>query len=96
MWIRPYYERTIMTQPDELTINNRVTEKQKICMAFLSDKMEATAKMVGYAIEPATLNPTGKGARMLGRLRKMGFVMKLPELNAWRLTREGREYVTPR
>ena len=77
-------------------VNTNVTEKQKACIEFLSDKMEATAKMVGCAIEPRSLNPTGKGAVTLGRLRKMGFVMKLPELNAWRLTREGREYVATR
>lgn len=81
-------------------INNTVVDttlREKGALHFLSDKMEATAKMVGDAITNNTgLYGQRVGAIVLGQLRKKGLVMRLSELNAWRLTREGREYVKTR
>lgn len=79
------------------------SSKEEICLKFLSDKMEATANMVGIAIVEITNQPVGKyysghwysriGGTALGNLRKRNLVMRLPELNAWRLTKEGRELI---
>lgn len=67
---------------------------EQICLDYLSDKMEVTSTMLGRGINPHSKNPTGLGAAALGRLRRKGFVMRLPELNAWRLTKAGRELVS--
>ena len=70
--------------------------KEQIAMEYLSPRMEATAMMVGKAILEEYEGKVGSnyssvGAAILGRLRYLGLVYKLPELNAWRLTKEGRE-----
>ncbi len=83
-----------------------MTEKQLICLKYLSDKMEATARMVGEDIVYQIAHKAGmkvleypataarSGAVILGRLRYLGLVMRLPDLKAWRITREGREFLT--
>lgn len=73
-------------------------------MQFLSDKMEATAKMVGRAIVDITKQKPGPwqttyfysriGAMVLGRLCQKNMVMRIPKLNAWRLTTKGREWIS--
>lgn len=73
--------------------------KAQIAMEYLSPRMEATALMVGKAILAEYEGKVGGnyssvGASILGRLRYLGLVYKLPELNAWRLTKEGREKVS--
>ncbi len=74
-----------------------LTPREKICIAFLSNKMEATAKMVGVAICAKTKQEVWPGwefnigGPVLGNLRKKGLVMRLHDLRAWRLTADGRE-----
>jgi hypothetical protein len=69
--------------------------KDQQCLEFLSDKMEATARMVGeHLIGKHTSYATRCGAAILGRLREHGLVTRLPELNAWRNTKSGREHLT--
>lgn len=76
---------------------DKLSSKEKSCILFLSNKMEATAGMVGVAIANRLVSwPTRLGAGVLGSLHKKGYVMRLPELKAWRLTRKGREYVNKR
>lgn len=80
---------------------NKLSSKEDYCLRWLSDKMEATAFMVGRAIWDHGFNQGGSylpglGAAVLGSLRKKGLVMRLPELNAWRLSKEGRDYVSKR
>lgn len=71
-----------------------MTKKQKLCLNYLSDKMEANAAMIGEAIygSYSAYLPT-KGAAVAGHLVRKGLVMRIPELNAWRLTGKGREWV---
>lgn len=77
--------------------NNKLTSKEDACIHFLSNKMEATAGMVGVNIYNRLVrNPAHIGASVLGNLYKKGFVMRLPELCAWRLTKKGRDYVSKR
>jgi hypothetical protein len=76
---------------------NTLTERQRICLEYLSDKMEATAVMVGRVI-CVKLNDTWLSYQHVGvgaliALEKKGLVMRLPELRAWRLTKEGREWI---
>lgn len=69
--------------------------KDQIAMEYLSDKMEATAEMVGeHLVGKSKSYATRCGAAVLGRLRVQGLAMRLPELNAWRLTAEGRAKVS--
>lgn len=83
---------------------DKLSRKEGICLDFLSDKMEATSYMVGMGILRVTHTgfsfPEHKytylGSGVLGHLNKKGFVMRLPELKAWRLTRKGRDYVSKR
>lgn len=74
-----------------------MTPRQKVIIQYLSDKMEATAEMVGGALKEAGYDPLSHtyamGRSVLGVLKKKGLVMRLPELNAWRLTKEGRAYI---
>ncbi len=88
--------------PKEVSsICKSVTDMEKSCMKFLSNKMEATAHMVGCEIyrqfyEMAPTNFTHIGSGILSSLHRKGLVMRLPELKAWRLTKEGRQYVGAR
>lgn len=74
--------------------------KEQIALEYLKPRMEATAAMVGKAIieqysgGKIGSNYSSVGAAILGRLRYLGLVYRLPELNAWRLTREGRAKVS--
>ena len=77
-----------------------LTLREEECLKYLRNRMEATSTMVGNHIDEYCQlhsmhcggNTTGVGAWILGRLRKKGLVMRLPELKAWRLSKEGREY----
>lgn len=73
-----------------------MTPNKKAVLHFLSNKMEATAEMVGVGIYPDwwPLDSKRKGASaFLGQLKYLDMVMRLLELKAWRLTAKGREYV---
>lgn len=72
-----------------------MTPKKKKVLIFLSDKMEATAKMIGHhVIGKNRSHSTRSAAALLGFLREQDYVMRLPELKAWRLTAKGREWVS--
>ncbi len=72
-----------------------VTPMEDKAMRYLSDKMEVAAGMVGiHVYNRLVRNPTHIGASILSNLRKKGYVMRLPDLKSWRLTRQGREYVS--
>lgn len=83
---------------------DRLSRKEGLCLEFLSDKMEATSYMIGKGILRITHTgfsfPDHKyislGSGLLGHLHKKGFVIRIPELKAWRLTRKGRDYVSKR
>lgn len=68
--------------------------KTRSILKFLSTKMEVTTEMVGHHLygEHSSYS-TKSAAALLGRLREHDFVMRIPELKAWRLTKEGREYL---
>lgn len=97
----PRFTNRIILTEEQFYIEYEVamTEKESKALKYLSNKMEATSKMVGDAITVGDaigvrpLNPANCGARILGNLYKKDLVMRLPDLNAWRLTREGREYL---
>ncbi len=71
--------------------------RDRICLHFLSSKMEATGRVVGEEIARIEgFNTTPRGCAMIGnslvrRLRSAGLVSYLPDLNAWRITSAGRE-----
>lgn len=71
------------------------TAREIACLLYLSDKMEATARMVGMEIKRLGFKcgekTTAVGSALLGGLRKKELVMRLPDLNAWRLTAQGRK-----
>jgi len=73
----------------------QITERQRICLAYLDNKMEANAAMIGEEIvsrlrDNAGTDPAAVGANVVGRLRRKGLVSRLPELQAWRITAAGR------
>lgn len=59
--------------------------------------MKTSAAMIGKEFSDSGIRLNGwassAAAPVLGRLRAKGFIMFLPELKAWRLTAQGREYV---
>ncbi len=85
-------------------MTDKLSRKEGLCLEFLSDKMEATSYMIGKGILRVTHTGfsfsdhkyTALGSGVLGHLHKKGFVMRLSELCAWRLTKKGREYVSKR
>ena len=78
-----------------------MTPKEIVCLIYLSNKMEATAEMIGEKIitDFYTLGTWSSkyikfvGGGILASLYKKKLVYRLPELNAWRLTKKGREIV---
>lgn len=66
-----------------------------LVLQFLDGRMEANTRQIGTHLvgRPSVRgsNYVAVGAAVCARLRRQGFVMKLPELNAWRITRAGRE-----
>lgn len=72
-----------------------MTRNKRMVLKFLSNKMEATAEMVGHDLHGKCISySTRSAAALLGQLRENDFVMRLPELNAWRLTKKGREWAS--
>lgn len=72
----------------------RLTSAQRAVLRFLSDKMEADIWMIADAVIGTNQSrPAQRAGCVMAHLRRNGLVMRLPELNAWRLTKEGREYV---
>ena len=72
---------------------------ERCCLEYLDPLMWASCREVGgniYAAGHAKgSNINCVGAATLGRLRKRGFVAKLADVGAWRITRHGREALAP-
>lgn len=74
-----------------------MTESERIVLAYLDDKMEATRQMIGEALaktrgDPAwRIAPENSASAILGKLRKEGLVSRAPELRAWQITTAGRD-----
>lgn len=75
----------------------KLTERERLTIAFLSNKMEATSAMIGEHINKGLNGRDWRasyvGGSIVSKLRKKGIVMHIPELNAWRLTKEGRDLI---
>jgi len=70
----------------------QLTEREKIAIKFMSDKMEVTAGMIGIEIYNRLVNnPTHIGGSILGNLYKKGLALPVPELKAWQLSKTGVE-----
>lgn len=75
----------------------KLTDREKICLEYLSNKMEATARMCGHEIYDRTISKRGGsnlsaiGSNVLGALAKRGLVLRVPELKAWQISIEGRK-----
>lgn len=74
-----------------------LSEKERACLAYLTDKMEASGRMIGEALVPVCgggRSPRGYaivGNNVARRLMfERGFTTYLPDLKAWRITRAGR------
>lgn len=64
-----------------------------VVLHFLDGRMEATARQVGEELGRHGMCHGGYlavGTGVLVDLRKRGLVMRLPDLNAWRITKVGR------
>lgn len=73
-----------------------INTAERIALDHLSYKMEDSAFNVGKAIILHPRNDRTGGYQAVGigiliSLRKKGFVTRLPELRAWRITKAGRE-----
>jgi hypothetical protein len=80
-----------------------LSNKQIFILRFLSNRMESTAKIVGSELvrekllDPRYYSVTSAmraAANILGRLNKMGLVLQVKELRAWKITLEGRDVLT--
>jgi hypothetical protein len=76
-----------------------VTDREYLCLQFLDPLLSADAYSIGRYIfanqlEPAGSNLSAIGAAVAGRLRKRGLVTYLPDIEAWRITRAGRDALT--
>ena len=75
-----------------------MTARERICLEFLTDKMESRAHEVGVAIvhrfamlaSAEGSNYSAVASNVLGALRRRGLVTYLPDLKAWRITAKGR------
>lgn len=73
-----------------------MTPREYLCLRYLDPLMEADAHQIGryiYANQeaPAGSNISAIGGAVVGRLRKRGLVIRISDLNAWRITAAGRE-----
>lgn len=72
-----------------------MTTAEFYTLGYLNTLMEASARMIGrYLMEMNVVKPgnyISVGGAIAGRLRKRGLVAKVRELNAWQITRAGRE-----
>jgi hypothetical protein len=70
-------------------------DRDMIVLRFLdTGRMEATTRQIGEELGRLGRCPgsyTAVGAGVANSLKKRGFVMRLSDLNAWRITRAGRE-----
>lgn len=77
-----------------------LSENEEICLRFLSmGVMEANSRMLGEEIIRRRTSRGGSnyaflGANAAGRLKRRGLIHRLPDLNAWRISKAGREYLT--
>lgn len=80
----------------------KLTDRERICLEYLGDKMEATARMCGREIYDRIIAKRGGsdfsaiGSNVLGALAKRGLVLRVPELRAWQISSAGREALNKR
>lgn len=71
-----------------------LSEREKIVLRFLDDgRMGATVKQIGVHLQRHGMCPGGYqavGAGIVASMRKKGLVMRLSDLRAWRITKDGR------
>jgi hypothetical protein len=71
-----------------------MTERERVCLKFLSDKMGATAHDIGVTILAEVRGPGSNysaiASNVVGALRRRGLVAYLPDLKMWRITEAGR------
>lgn len=76
------------------TMTDDLTNKERIVLVYLSQMMEANARMIGEHIRSHGLkggsNIAAIGAAVCGRLFKKRLVARISDLNAWRITYAGR------
>lgn len=79
-------------------ISGKLSEREELCLSYLDSLLWTDAFAVGRFIYTNCLNPSrggsnlpAIGAAVLGRLKKRGFVTFLPDINAWRITKNGRD-----
>lgn len=75
-----------------------MTERERLCLEYLSPLMEADTHMIGRHVRANLLDPakggsnlSSIGAAVVGRLRKRGLVIQIHDLNAWRISAAGRQ-----
>ncbi len=79
----------------------KLTTREQIVLEFLATgRMEATSFQIGKEIYgrmngEGGSNLTAIGANVVRRLRVRGLIMFLNDLGAWRITRRGREALSP-
>lgn len=75
-----------------------MTEREMLCLQFLDDRMDADVHQIGRYVRSNLYDPRSGGSNyqsigsaICGRLRKKGFVVPMADLQAWRITKAGRE-----
>ena len=72
------------------------TIREMSCLQYLSGMMEATGEMIGERVDPHS-GRTSRGNAMIGNKVARGLMIgrglttHLSDLNAWRITKAGRE-----
>ncbi len=62
-------------------------------LEYLSNKMEATVAMISEVGSNKPSNPVGSANAILCCMRNKNLVAFLPDLKAWCITKQGREYL---
>lgn len=77
----------------------RITERERICLEYLSDKMDAPAYAIGQEIisrmnGKGGSNLSSVGATVASRLSRSGLVAYVFDNYSWRITEQGRSALT--
>ena len=77
------------------SIQFRLTADEAAVLRYLDGVMEASAKTLGKIMNREFVQAserclTARAAAVCGKLRHVGAITKVTELNAWRITKEGR------
>lgn len=69
---------------------------ERTALSLLDTSMGTSSYRIGLAILPDACGAIYRGAAILGRLHRKGFVARLGRRGLWRITTEGRDALTPR